>query len=94
MSDWFVERVISESEGVSYPAINSSDLVELKLIVPPIEEQELISKYLDKKTKLIDSLVEKTQRKIELLKEQRTSLINQCTTTERSLSDIMRVGPC
>ena len=80
VSDWFVERTISESEGVSYPAINSSDLVELKVIVPPLQEQQLISRYLDKKTKQIDSLIEKIQKKIELLKEQRTSLINQCVT--------------
>jgi len=47
---------------------------------PPIEEQKLISRYLNKKTEQIDRLVEKIQKKIELLKEQRTSLINQCVT--------------
>ena len=47
---------------------------------PPIEEQKLISRYLDKKTSQIDSLVEKIQKKIELLKEQRTSLINNYVT--------------
>ena len=48
--------------------------------VPPIEEQKLISPYLDKMTSQIDSLVEKIQKKIELLKEQRTSLINHYVT--------------
>ena len=48
--------------------------------VPPAEEQKLISRYLDKKTEQIDRLVERIQKKIELLKEQRTSLINQCVT--------------
>ncbi len=48
--------------------------------VPPLQKQTLISKYLDKKTSQIDSLIEKIQQKIELLKEQRTSLINQCVT--------------
>jgi len=48
--------------------------------VPPPEEQELISRYLDKKTEQIDSLIEKIQKKIKLLKEQRTSLINQYVT--------------
>ena len=50
------------------------------LPLPPIEEQKLISRYLDKKTEQIDRLVNKIQKKIELLKEQRTSLINQCVT--------------
>jgi len=48
--------------------------------LPPLEEQKLISRYLDKKTKQIDCLVEKIQKKIELLNAQRTSLINQCVT--------------
>lgn len=52
----------------------------IEVYSPPLEEQQLISSYLDKKTKQIDSLIEKTQKKIELLKEQRTSLINQCVT--------------
>lgn len=47
---------------------------------PPIEEQKLISQYLEKKTKQIDKLTNKIQKKIELLKEQQTSFINQCTT--------------
>ncbi len=47
---------------------------------PPIEEQKMISDYLDKKTSQIDSLVDKIQKKIDLLKEQRTSLINHYVT--------------
>lgn len=61
-------------------SLSSSDLLEIELPVPPIEEQKLISQYLDKKTSQIDSLVEKIQKKIELLKEQRTSLINHYVT--------------
>lgn len=47
---------------------------------PPVEEQTLISNHLDKKLNQINSIVEKIERKIELLKEQRTSLINKCMT--------------
>ena len=56
---------------------------ELKIIclfIPNIEEQKLISHYLDNKTENIDKLIDKIQRKIELIKEQRTSLINHCVT--------------
>jgi type I restriction enzyme S subunit len=48
--------------------------------LPSANEQKLISRYLDKKTSQIDSLVEKIRKKIELLKEQRTSLINHYVT--------------
>ena len=79
-TEWFIEKVVSNSEGVSYPAINPTDLVTLPVVVPPLTEQKQISDYLDRKTQKIDDLIEKTERKVELLKEQRSSLINQCVT--------------
>ena len=60
--------------------LSSDDLLNQSCWIPPLEEQQLISRYLDKKTEQIDSLVEKIQKKIELLKEQRTSSINQFIT--------------
>ena len=48
--------------------------------VPVKEEQKLISQYLDKKTKKIDSLIQKIKNKIELLNEEKTVLINQYVT--------------
>ena len=56
------------------------DFKQIPSLYPPLEEQKLISLYLNKKTQQIDRLVEKIQKKIELLKEQRISLINQCVT--------------
>ena len=50
------------------------------VFIPPLSEQQQIVSFLDTKTSLIDSLIEKTQRKIELLKEKRTSLINEVVT--------------
>ena len=60
--------------------VKSETFMGIEVFSPPLEEQKLISRYLDKKTSQIDSLVEKFQKKIELLKEQRNSLINQCVT--------------
>jgi len=74
-----VEHMKSLGQGVRQ-TISFTHLKDENLVVPPIEEQKLISRYLDKKTSQIDSLVEKTQKKIELLKEQRTSLINHYIT--------------
>ena len=50
------------------------------IVIPPLSEQQQIVSFLDTKTSLIDSLIEKTKRKIELLKEKRTSLINEVVT--------------
>ena len=74
-----VEHMKSLGQGVRQ-TISFTHLKDENLVVPPIEEQKLISRYLDKKTSQIDSLVEKIQKKIDLLKEQRTSLINHYVT--------------
>lgn len=61
-------------------SLTPSNLLEIELPLPPLSEQQQIVSFLDTKTSLIDSLIEKTQRKIELLKEKRTSLINEVVT--------------
>ena len=60
--------------------VSISNLKDFELTLPPLPEQQQIVSFLDTKTSLIDSLIEKTQRKIELLKEKRTSLINEVVT--------------
>jgi len=60
--------------------LSSFDILGDRCLIPPLDEQRLISRYLDKKTQQIDTLIEKIEKKIELLKEQRTSLINHYVT--------------
>lgn len=48
--------------------------------LPPLAEQQQIVAFLDQKTADIDSLIDKTQQKIQLLKEKRTALINHVVT--------------
>jgi type I restriction enzyme, S subunit len=69
-----------EKRGSILDHITKEILFNLTLPLPPITEQQQIVQFLDTKTSLIDSLIEKTQRKIELLKEKRTSLINHVVT--------------
>lgn len=66
--------------GMGIPHVSGDHVRESKIILPPLQEQQQIVSFLDTKTSLIDSLIEKTQRKIELLKEKRTSLINEVVT--------------
>jgi len=67
------------SNGMRF-SFNRFQFDEIPLLVPPIQEQKLISNYLDKKIGLIESLIEKIKKKIELINKQRTSLINQRVT--------------
>jgi len=88
-SNYFVETVVSSSVGISYPAINASDLVSIPIVLPRLEEQKNISNYLDQKTQKIDTLIEKQQTLIKLLKEKRQALISHAVT--KGLDDTVKM---
>jgi type I restriction enzyme S subunit len=56
------------------------DFRELPCLLPPLYEQTEIVEFLDSKTKEIDDLVQLEQKKINLLKEYRQSLISEVVT--------------
>ena len=70
-----MERVVANSVGVSYPAINASSLVCFPIPYPEADEQRAIATFLDRETAKIDALVARKERLIELLQEKRTALI-------------------
>ena len=53
---------------------------QIPLVFPPVDEQNKIVNFLDRKTGQIDELITTEQRKIELLKEYRQSLISEVVT--------------
>jgi type I restriction enzyme S subunit len=53
---------------------------DLRIIRPPLIEQERIVEYLDEQTAIIDSTITKEEKRIELLKEYRQSLISEVVT--------------
>lgn len=79
-SDEFVGEVVSRSVGVSYPAINASQLVDLEVPLPPIETQRRIAAFLDEKTAQIDGLIARKQALLERLAEKRQAIITQAVT--------------
>lgn len=91
-SNGFVGEVVSKSVGVSYPAINASDLVRIEAVEPPLDEQVIIARFLDFKVAQIDALIrsmtgsvdaEKNERKksmASLLQEYRSALITNAVT--------------
>ena len=76
----FVNEIVSYSKGVSFPAITPVELGNLVIGVPPLSEQQRIAAFLDQKTAEIDEAINKKQRLIELLREQKAILINQAVT--------------
>ena len=76
----FIKEVVSLSVGVSYPAINATDLVGIKIPSLPFNEQTQIANFLDYETAQIDTLIDKQQTLIQLLKEKRQAVISQAVT--------------
>jgi type I restriction enzyme S subunit len=81
---WVIQGVIkelsNESHGSTMTHLTKDVFGNIRLPLPPLSEQQQIVSYLDTKTSLIDTLIENTQKKIELLKEKRTSLISEVVT--------------
>ena len=79
-SEPFVSEVVARSVGVSYPAINASDLVTIDMPVPALDTQRQIAGFLDEKTARIDGLIEKKRTLLDRLAEKRQALITRAVT--------------
>lgn len=84
MSDSFTGPVSKYAWGVSYPAISSSQLVNIPIPFPEsIEEQLSIVDYLDHKMLQINHLIDIKQEQIENINKQRQTLIYDYVTGKR-----------
>ncbi|MBZ7941565.1 restriction endonuclease subunit S [Campylobacter molothri] len=66
-----------DSKGEIIVHIYASNLKDIKIPIPPLKEQEQIANFLDEKCEKIDSLITKIKKQIELIKEYKTTLINE-----------------
>ena len=77
----FVDLSDSSASGTRMPRADWKFMRNTIWDIPINEtEQKTIADFLDRKTEQIDTLTEKKQQQIELLKEQRTAIINQAVT--------------
>jgi type I restriction enzyme S subunit len=74
-SNPFVESVVAESTGVSYPAINPSALGSIPVPCPDLSTQKAIADFLDREIPRIDQLIDKKQRLTERLFELEKTLL-------------------
>ena len=79
-SEPFVSEVVARSVGVSYPAINASELVTIYMPLPPLDTQRRIARFLDEKTAQIDGLIAKNRELLDRLAEKRQALITRAVT--------------
>jgi type I restriction enzyme S subunit len=62
------------------PSLNEFQIGNIALAVPTKIEQEIIANFLDHETSKIDTLIEKQQQLIQLLKEKRQAMISHAVT--------------
>jgi type I restriction enzyme, S subunit len=74
------EQVLSCENGVSREGLNFQQAGNLTFAIPPLEEQESIAHFLDRKTSQIDTLIAKKETLLEKLDEKRTALISHAVT--------------
>ena len=73
---WITLNTIQSTIG----NVNGQKYSNLEIFLPSFTEQAQIVNFLDRKTEQIDELIRIKDRRIELLQEQRTALINQAVT--------------
>jgi len=66
--------------GSTYDAIKVDDVRNLPILQPPLCEQHIIANFLDHQTAIINDLIQKKEKLIQLLEEKRTALINRAVT--------------
>ncbi len=90
-SNAFTEQVTVDSKGMSYPAINSTDLSRLILAIPPFEEQNKIVHHIETQSAKMDQSITLQQTQIEKLKEYKASLIDSAVTGKLRVPSVQEI---
>ena len=85
-SNAFTNQVMVNSKGMSYPAINGTELGRMYITIPNKDEQKIITAYIKKCSSLINDSIEILNREILKLKEYKTTLIDNAVTGKIKVS--------
>jgi len=78
---------VKEMNLVTRASLSQELLKRMPVVLPPEEEQVLISQHLDKKCSALEELMTETKKSIDLLREHRTALISAAVTGKIDLRD-------
>lgn len=74
------QEIINLSSGGGQPNVNQEKIASLKVSAPNYDLQQKIANFLDHETAKIDTLIEKQQQLIQLLKEKRQAVLSHAVT--------------
>ena len=85
----YIQDVINQiKDGMGVPHLFQADIKKFKILLPPMDEQVVIAKYLDEETLKLEQLAEKVKQQIEALKEYRQALIYEAVTGKINVRDM------
>ena len=76
----FLAEVERRSVGVSYPAINASDLASIPVRLQSLQRQRSVAEYLDSETMRLDDLISAKERLLSLLEEKIRAVTTSAVT--------------
>lgn len=87
MSDYGKKQLSINNKSTTIGAIYKDDVKNLKILLPPMDEQQAIASYLDTETSKIDTRIAKRRKQIELLQEYKQALITAAVTGKIDVRD-------
>lgn len=82
-----ISAISAYSTGVNYPAISDSVLVNLKMPIPPKNEQQSIANYLDEKCSKIDAIIQDKQQQLKKLEQYKKATIFEYVTGKKQVPE-------
>lgn len=82
---YYSDYVTNLGRGATMKRISRTQLAKIKIIVPPLIEQQAISTYLDEKCAKIDAIIENLNQQIEKHKLLKRAFINEVITGQRAV---------
>lgn len=80
LSDCFTKEADGSTFGAKMPRVASDFILTLPFYLPPINEQTAIANYLDNKCSKIDNVIATQEKRVELLRELKQSIITRAVT--------------
>jgi len=91
-SEPVINTLVGMTYGAKMPRVNFSQLAEMLVPSPPLDEQQAIATFLDLETAKIDKLINRATATIAFLKERRASLITAAVTGQIDVRGAERGG--
>ena len=87
-TDVWRKQIRVKVSGVKVYSITQKIINEASVIIPPVQEQEAISNFLDTKCSEINEIIMKKKEQLEVLNEYKKSLIYEYVTGKREVPAI------